>query len=174
MSIRLSFKYDVWCSVYCWMFNTRSPCLLRGLTVWTSGFESYPGQLPLIVNRRLRSVSSEGKINEFPCHRMTSGEGDSTEAAEGRMGHQETKGPLGKLTMRSPVFWFLVGGQRGSIIYFCHILPPTQFLLSLQEIYNYNGNKHIGTYNQNVQILGERCWIYQDKNFKTISSFCLI
>lgn len=102
---------------------------------------------------------------------MIGGNSDSTEAAEGRMGHCEIKGPVGKLTMHSPVFWLLVGGQRGSIIYFCHILPPTQFLLSLQEIYNYNGNKHIGTYNQNEQILGECCLIYLDKNFKKISFF---
>lgn len=49
-------------------------------------------------------MSSEGKINQFPYNRMTSGKGDSTEAAEGRMGHHEIKGPVGKLTMHSPVF----------------------------------------------------------------------
>lgn len=39
----------------------------------------------MIVNRKLGSVSSEGKTNQFTCNRMTNRASDSTDAAEGKV-----------------------------------------------------------------------------------------
>lgn len=99
--------------------------------------ESDTGQLPLTVNRKLGSVSSEGKTNQFTWNRMTNRDSGSTGDAQGK-GWGITRGRNPRESLQCfPCLWTLDGEPRSSywLLLSYSVSDSTPFIA---KNYNYN------------------------------------